>query len=272
MNIHSPEATGWVSRSHRAIRPFELVRAFTVDEAIDALATNKDRRIIAGGLDVTQEMRAGQSHRLLIDISGIDELRGISRDGDSIRIGPLTTHWEIETDPLIQKFLPYFQAAWKTIGNIRIRMRGTIGGNLLAKNAGYDGQLLLGICGASLEFSNKNGPYSVDAENIFIHETGLSLLVSISVPIVQHQKIGFDRSLKPVVSVGASLNGDAAKIGVGCIFSQPIFWAGKGEVHAETVAAAVPNTEDTPIATMNYRRRMVGVLTKRLISDLQGQF
>tara|TARA_B100000686_G_scaffold290757_1_gene318322 strand:+ start:1408 stop:2226 length:819 start_codon:yes stop_codon:yes gene_type:complete len=271
MNNYSTDSAGWVSRSHRAIFPFELARAFTVEEAVNLLATKKDGRLIAGGLDVTREMRAGQSHRLLIDISAIDELKGIRREANFIRIGALTTHWEIETDPLIKEFLPDFQEAWKTIGNIRIRMRGTVGGNLLAKNAGYDGQLLLGVCGAFLDFANIHGCYRVGAENICTEETALSLLVSILVPIVKEQKIGFDRSLKPVVSVAASLKGNAAKIGFGCVSSQPTFWSGEGEVEAETIMSIVPNKEDAPIGTMDYRRRMIGVLSKRLISNLQGK-
>ena len=156
MYTHATDA-GWISRTHRAIKPFRLRKPETVTDALGACADSDNATIIAGGIDLIRRMRNGDSWDALIDISGIRALRGITDLGGSVRIGALTTHWDIETDPVLAERLPDFQAAWKTIGNVRVRMTGTIGGNLMAAEAGYDGRVLLGAMGGTMIFHSGDG-------------------------------------------------------------------------------------------------------------------
>ena len=112
--------------------PFDYVRVRTVDEAIDLLQQNgDDARILAGGqtLLATLNMRLSEP-RLLVDITGIESLRGIERRGARLWLGALATHSEIEASPLVAEAAPLLAAAAPHIAHRAIRNQGTWGGSL----------------------------------------------------------------------------------------------------------------------------------------------
>lgn len=111
---------------------FDYVKASSVDEALELLARHgDDARILAGGqtLLATLNMRLSQPS-LLVDITGIAELRGIERRGDRLHIGALARHSEIEASPLVAELAPLLCAAAPHIGHRAIRNAGTWGGSL----------------------------------------------------------------------------------------------------------------------------------------------
>ena len=268
MYSHATDA-GWISRTHQAIKPFRLRKPGTVSDALAACADSGNATFIAGGIDLVRRMRNGDSWDTLIDISGIRELRGITDLGGSVRIGALATHWDIETDPVLAERLPDFQAAWKTIGNVRVRMSGTIGGNLMAAEAGYDGRVLLGAMGGTIVFHAADGEYSVSAAADIIGIPTPPLLAGIEIPVLDGARFAFDRSLKPVVSVAAQLHEDVVRIGVGCAFEAPQFWSGPVGDMAQALPAAFPEPINNPMGSADYRRRMIGVLATRQILAMQ---
>jgi carbon-monoxide dehydrogenase medium subunit len=94
-------------------------------------AHGSSAQIIAGG----QTLLAALAFRLsepskLIDISGIPELRGISVQGQALRLGALTLHADLCRDPLVKAHAPLLAAAAPLIAHPAIRNRGTIGGSL----------------------------------------------------------------------------------------------------------------------------------------------
>ena len=264
---HSTDS-GWVSRSHRSIAPFRLVRPATVDDAASALATD-GAVAIAGGIDLVRRMRAGDAHGTLVDISRLAELRSIEVEDDAILIGALATHWGIETSALLGDRLPAFRAAWTTIGNVRIRMAGTVGGNIMAGEAGYDGRVLLGAAGATLIFRGTAGEVRVPAAAPSAGWPRAALLTGVSLPLAPASRIAFDRSLKPVVSVAVALDGGTATVGIGCAYAEPQFASGPATQIA-ALADGFPDARDNPMGSSAYRRRMIGVLARRLLERLQG--
>ena len=212
MYTHATDA-GWISRTHRAIAPFRLQRPTTAAEAVAALSADGDASIIAGGIDLVRRMRSGDTVGTLIDLSGLTMLGAIEDRGDSIRVGALATHWDVETSPLLAGRLPAFQAAWKTIGNVRIRMTGTVGGNQMAAERAYDGPVLLGVIGAQLVFLTDAGEVSLPASSAPGDYPDRALLTAIDIPVSSGASLAFDRSLKPVVSVAVGLDGDTASVG-----------------------------------------------------------
>ena len=266
---HATEA-GWISRSHRAISPFRLARPSSVQQAVDLLNSEDNPSIIAGGIDLVRRMRGGDTWDTLIDISAIEELKTITKYGDYIRIGALVTHWDIETSALLGELLPDFRMAWTTIGNVRVRMAGTIGGNLMSGEAAYDGRVILGVLGAELEFATESGKTRLlSSRSSHIFPAG-ALLMGVRIPIVSKRNMLFDRSLKPLVSVAVSIDGDCYSIGVGCAFDQPEFHSGTGSIQAGSVSAVLPEPIDNPLGGSSYRRRMVGVLAARAYRLLLG--
>lgn len=269
MYTHATDA-GWISRTHRAIAPFRLQRPTTPAEAVAALKDNADATIIAGGIDLIRRMRSGDTADTLIDLSGLAALREIVDRGDVVRIGALATHWDIETSALLAARLRAFQQAWTTIGNVRIRMTGTIGGNLMAAERAYDGPVLLGVIGAQLVFLTDAGETSITASSAPQDYPDRALLTAIDIPVSTAARLGFDRTLKPVVSVAAGLEGETVSIGAGCAYGAPFFWSGKTADMQNSLSAALPDPIDNPMGGGAYRRRMIDLLSGRLVEQLRN--
>ena len=109
---------------------FEYLRPATLDELLAFLADDScDSQIISGGQSLVPMMnyRVTQPDRL-IDINGIDDLRGCRVEMGIMRIGAMTRYVELQHAdidreiPLLARVLPYTHDA--------IRNRGTVGGSL----------------------------------------------------------------------------------------------------------------------------------------------
>jgi CO/xanthine dehydrogenase FAD-binding subunit len=131
----------------------------SLDEAYEILTRQGPRvKIIAGGTDLMVLMNA----RLLnaeafVDIWGLDELAGISDEGDAIRIGALTTFTELIASPLIQLYMPAMVEASRTVGAIQIQNRGTIGGNIVNASPAGDSLPVLAAFDAEVELGSIRG-------------------------------------------------------------------------------------------------------------------
>jgi CO/xanthine dehydrogenase FAD-binding subunit len=104
------------------------LRPVTLDEAVRALAS-QGGQILAGGTDVFPALVDRPLPEAIIDISGLNEIRGITQDETLFRIGGLTTWTEFIRTPLPHCF-DGLKAAAQEIGSVQIQNRGTIAGNL----------------------------------------------------------------------------------------------------------------------------------------------
>ena len=111
---------------------FDYMRPSSLDEAVSALASGgEDAKVIAGGQSLLPLLRLRFSYpSVLVDVGGLDELRGVRDLGDSLEIGALTTHYELTRDPLIAAHCGLLAQAAGTIADPAVRHRGTIGGAL----------------------------------------------------------------------------------------------------------------------------------------------
>jgi CO/xanthine dehydrogenase FAD-binding subunit len=108
----------------------DVFRPRTLDEALRLRAEHPEARPIQGGTDLMVELNFGHSRpAALVDLSEVDELRGWSRDGDTVRLGAGLTYSAAMAPPL-RALLPALAEASRTVGSPQIRNRGTIGGNL----------------------------------------------------------------------------------------------------------------------------------------------
>lgn len=113
---------------------FEHVTARSEAEALDLLGPNGAGSLIAGGTDLLVLMKEGlaQPHRL-VDIKGLDALRGIATEGKGLRLGALTTLAEIEeSDQLRERYTVLAEAA-SLAASPQLRNQATLGGNLLQR-------------------------------------------------------------------------------------------------------------------------------------------
>jgi carbon-monoxide dehydrogenase medium subunit len=111
--------------------PFEYVRAETVDEAIAALGSYEDAKLLAGGHSLLPAMRLRVARpATLVDIGRLRDLSYIRDDGDAVAIGALTRHHDVSNDEVLQAVCPIVAYTAEQIGDPQVRHMGTIGGSV----------------------------------------------------------------------------------------------------------------------------------------------
>lgn len=147
-----------------------LYEASDVADAVRLRIEHPQAQIIAGGSDVLVQVREGKRAGVeLISIYGIDEMRGVSVDGNgAIRIGSLTSFSHITKDPIIQKYINVLGEAVDTIGGPQIRNIGTIGGNTCNGVTSADSASTLWAWDAIVELTGKNGVRQIPISSFYI--------------------------------------------------------------------------------------------------------
>ena len=271
-------------RSRRHIMPFVLARPRTVAEAHSAMADGGRAVLMAGGVDLIDWLKHGNSFDRVIALKDIEALKGIHRDGARLIIGAMATHADVAGSADVAASLPDLAAIWRTIANPRVRYAGTIGGNLMSDQPHYDAAPALLALGASAVVSHAGKSDVVELEGLAAR-SGL-LLEAISIDTASRVLLLAERSLHPALSLylAVRLNDDGdvagARLAVGCAFRHPLaidLPAPAGPVSSlidaapEFVAAAIntlPKPIDDGLASAAYRRRMIGVMARRLLVRL----
>ncbi len=111
---------------------FELQQPASVGDALAILEkAGKDGWVMAGGNDsLTWFKDRVKQPKIVVDISGIRELKGIRQTADGIEIGALTTLTEIANNPMIKSSYSLLAKAASRVASPQIRNTGTIGGNV----------------------------------------------------------------------------------------------------------------------------------------------
>ena len=150
---------------------FEYRRAGSVEEALTLLGENEDAKLLAGGHSLLPMMKLRLAQPpLVIDIGRIESLRGVTREGDMLRIGPLTTHAQLASDATLQEGCPLLSEAASHIGDPQVRNRGTLGGNIAHADPASDLPAVLQVLCARIHLQGPDGSRAVNAEDFF---TGL---------------------------------------------------------------------------------------------------
>ena len=111
---------------------FDLLQPGSASEAQKLLEQNgEDAWVMAGGLDSFDWLKDRiKKPKVLVDLSGVDELKGIRTSADGIEIGAMTTLTEIANHPEIQKSYSVLSQAVELVASPQIRNQGTLGGNV----------------------------------------------------------------------------------------------------------------------------------------------
>lgn len=169
---------------------FDYVKPASIDQVLALLQEHgDDARLLAGGqtLMATLNMRLSEP-KLVIDISGIESLRGISVQGSVLRIGALATHTDIEFSPLVQRHAPLLQAAAPHIAHRAIRNRGTWGGSIAYADPAAEWPACLLALGGTVIARGPGGERRIAADDFFtgLYSTALApdeVLVATELPL-----------------------------------------------------------------------------------------
>jgi carbon-monoxide dehydrogenase medium subunit len=235
---------------------FEYQRAQSVQEAIDLLGKNENAKLIAGGHSLLPMMKLRLAQpELLIDISSIPGISGIKADNGSITIGALTTHYQAESSDVLKKSCPLIPEVENDIGDVQVRNRGTVGGNLAHADPASDLPAVMLALGAEVRAVGPNGERTITADNFFVDLLTTALdtqevLTEVRVPAMQagqgaaYVKHPHPASHYAVVGVAAVVTRDAAGNCTGCRVG--ITGAGPKAVRASATEAALVGKALTP--------------------------
>ena len=196
---------------------FDYVKPKALHEALSLLEeAGEDARLIAGGqtLLATLNMRLSEPS-VLIDITDIAELKGISVVGNSLRIGALVTHTEIEDSELVAKHAPLLRAAAPHIAHRAIRNLGTWGGSLAYGDPAAEWPACSLTLRATMIIQGPAGERRISAKDFFIdlYTTSLEpdeILVATEIPLASKQEVFYFHEL-------ARRHGDYAVAGLAAV-------------------------------------------------------
>ena len=196
---------------------FDYVKPKALQEALSLLEQGgDDAQLIAGGqtLLATLNMRLSEP-MVLIDITDIAELKGISVVGNSLRIGALVTHTEIEDSELVAKHAPLLKAAAPHIAHRAIRNLGTWGGSLAYGDPAAEWPACSLTLQATMIIDGPAGERRISAKDFFIdlYTTSLEpdeILVATEIPLADKNEVFYFHEL-------ARRHGDYAVAGLAAV-------------------------------------------------------
>jgi carbon-monoxide dehydrogenase medium subunit len=167
---------------------FDYYRARSLADAQQLLAAHPGAKVLAGGHSLVPLMKLRlAAPTAVVDIGRISELRGITRSGDVIRVGALTTHAELAASTELGGAAEALAQAAAVVGDPAVRNRGTIGGNIAHADPASDLPTVLVALAARMIAVGAKGERAIDADQFFtgIMTTALAdgeILVAIEVP------------------------------------------------------------------------------------------
>ncbi len=113
----------------------QYLKPKSLSEAVDMMAEHAGHiRPYAGGTDLMVQLREGakklESVQVLMDLGGLQELRGIRVEDKIISIGAMCSHTDVSESPDLQTLVPFLAKACSTVGSPQVRNAGTVGGNI----------------------------------------------------------------------------------------------------------------------------------------------
>ena len=279
---------------------FDYVRPSSVEDAVSALAAGgDDAKVIAGGQSLLPLLRLRLVYpELLVDVGALDDLRGVTDDGDHLLIGARTTHYQVVHDPLIAQYCGLLAEAAATVADPAVRHRGTLGGSIAHADPAGDLPAVILALDATLTAHGPHGEREIAARDFFVDYLTTSLapgeiLTGIRVPKLgddwgyRYEKFHRTAQAWAIVGVAALVrrsNGQVAEARVGLtnMGSVPIraasveAAAAGAQASSEALRAAAASADEgtQPPADLHgapdYRRHLARVLTGRALEAAAG--
>lgn len=272
-----------------------------MSEACAALAEDMDARVLAGGQTLVPMLAMRLSRpSMLVDITRIDAMIGISEAGDTVEIGAATRQAAALSSGLIARKVPLLAKALRHVGHPPTRRRGTLGGSVAHGDPSAEIPLAMAVLEAGIVFADEDGEEETFApEEFFIGPMVTAapmggLLTRLIFPArpdaptgAGFHEIASRRSDYAFASAGAQvvLSPDGActeaRLGIGSVGDAPVAVDVSGLAGTrlsatdirDAVAEALTDLEcvDDLHATARYRRRAAARLAEHALAEARDE-
>lgn len=269
----------------------------TVADAVRLMADDPEARPLAGGTDLLVQYHAGRRPSAFVDLKRIPELVGIELDADGLELGAATTAAEIWESEEIRTLWPGFAEAVHLVGSEQIQGRASVGGNLCNGSPAADTTCPLIVNRAKALIAGPGGERTIDVED-FVTGPGRTALgageVLVAVLLPRPAPRTADAYLRLIprsemdiavagaavsVTLDASGTCTAARVAVAAVAPTPLLVQEAADAligtrldeealeKAGAAATAAARPIDDKRGPADYRRRVVGVLTRRAAAN-----
>lgn len=269
---------------------FDYVAPGSLDDALKALADGgEDAKVLAGGHSLIPLMKLRMAApSLIVDLRQLDELKRVSADNGTIRLGALVTHHQVATGGF-----GLASAAAATIADQQVRNMGTIGGTLAHGDPASDMPAVLLAYEGSVIIRGSGGEREVAAADLFedFLTTAVGegeILTEVRFPKLEGYGYGYEKfnrrqedwamvAVSALVKKAADGTAEDVRIGLTHMGSVPLRATAAEEalkgkpLTAESIAAAAEHAAEgtEPPADLNasqdYKRHLARVLTRRAL-------
>jgi len=278
---------------------FDYVKAGSVDEAVAALSeAGDDGKVLGGGQSLLPVLRLRlNAPTVLVDVSGIDEMRSVADEGGSLLIGAAVTTYEVLHHAGINASVPLLAQTAGLVADPAIRHRGTFGGSCTHADPAGDMPTVARALDAEFVIAGPGGRRTVAAADFFVDYFTTAVgpdevLVAVRLPKLDgwgshYEKFHRTAQAWAIVGAAAAVKVDGgtiteARVALTNVATTPHRAAATeaaltgGPATADAVAAAAESAADGTNPTSDthadaeFRKHLARVLAKRAVSNAAG--
>jgi len=280
---------------------FDYIAAKSLDEALSLLAKHKDdAKLLAGGHSLLPAMKLRLAQpKVLIDLGRIKDLSYIKEEGGQIRIGAMTTHFQIETSDVLHRACPLFPETATNLGDVQVRNKGTIGGSVAHADPAADWPAAVLAVNAEIVAVGPKGDRVIKAGSFFVDMLTTALQPGEIIKEIRfaapkgkfgqaYMKVRHPASGFAVVGIAVSVTVDGGKcvscgVGVTGVSPKPYRAEGveselKGKAldnktlpAAAALVAEEVNLNSDLFASGEYRKHLAQVYARRALETAAGR-
>lgn len=259
---------------------FQFHTPKTLADAVSALKSAEEAKVLGGGQSFIPAMKLDlASCSDLVSLAGIEEMKGIRAEGNSLVIGASCTHAEVAASSVVQGAIPALAALAGHIGDAQVRNRGTLGGSVAHADPAADYPAAV----VSLKTTVETDRRSISGDDFFtgFFETALEEDEIIkAIRFTKPEKAYYAKFANPaskyaIAGVMVAKHGAEVRVAVtgaaACVFRIPAMESALASSFSASAIADIKvpadDLTDELDASPDYKAHLVGVMARRAVES-----